>query len=163
VTSLQKGFPKSGASGGTVPPSSTDEAYVGGECDSYRSDGLTPCADIIHSSPILCLGAGGALPDSFNAFLLHLGHKSSSTPAVRKRVKAIMASFLKGSWLAFAALERAHLHRERGTPRPTPNQGAQPPPVQPPEHALPLVPPQPPPPPPPLLTPALVLPLHPHH
>jgi hypothetical protein len=25
------------------PPSSTDEAYVGGECDSYRSDGLTPC------------------------------------------------------------------------------------------------------------------------
>jgi hypothetical protein len=111
------------------PPSSTDAAYVGGECDSYRSDGLTPCADIIHSSPILCLG--GALPDSLNAFLLHLGNKSSSTPAVRKRVKAIMASFLKGSWLAFAALERAHLHRERGTPRPTPNQGAQPTPVSP--------------------------------
>jgi hypothetical protein len=74
------------------PPSSTDGAYVGGECDSYRADGLTPCADIIHSSPILCLG--GALPDSFNAFL---GHKPSSTPAVRKRVKAILASFLKGS------------------------------------------------------------------
>jgi hypothetical protein len=53
------------------PPSSTDGTYVGGECDSYRSDGLTPCADIIHSSPILCLG--GALPEgnSFNAFLLH--------------------------------------------------------------------------------------------
>ena len=134
------------------PPSSTDEAYVGGECDSYRADGLTPCADIINSSPILCLG--GALPDSFNAFLLHLGHKPAATPAVRKRVKAIMASFLKGSWLAFADLERAYLQRERGTPRPTPSQEAQPPPVQPPEPPV-----QPPPPPPPLLTPALVLPI----
>jgi hypothetical protein len=72
-----------------------------------------------------------------------------------------MAFFLKGSWLAFAALVRAHLHRERGTPRPTPNLEAQLGPVQPPEPALPMVPPQPPPPPPPLLTPTLVLPLHP--
>jgi hypothetical protein len=85
----------------------------------------------------------------------------ATDPPRRQRCKRVKASFLKGSWLAFAALERAHLHRERGTPRPTPNQGAQPTPVQPPEPALPLVPPQPPPPPPPLLTPALVPPLHP--
>jgi hypothetical protein len=65
---------------------STDNAYVGGECDSYRSDRTILCGDIVHSSPMLCLG--GALAVSFNAFLLHLRHKSSSTPAVFDRVRS---------------------------------------------------------------------------
>jgi hypothetical protein len=34
--------------------------YVGGEGDSYRIDSLTPCADVIHSDPLLSLT--GALP-----------------------------------------------------------------------------------------------------
>ena len=92
--------------------------YAGGEGDSYRIDGLTPCADIIRSDPLLSLM--GALPVSFDAFLTFLGHKAGGLRPVRNKVRDLMSTYLKCAWISFTTREREHrLGRGKGEARDT--------------------------------------------
>jgi hypothetical protein len=99
-------------------PPPVDLPYAGGEGDSYRIDGLTPCADIIHSDPLLSLM--GALPASFDAFLTFLGHKAGGLRPVRNKVRDLMSTYLKCAWISFTTREREHrLGRGKGEVRDT--------------------------------------------